>query len=169
MCYNRFRYYRPETGRYISEDPIKLLGGFNIFAYVGDTNAWVDLLGLETILLNTKDINFSQTTINKNFDTPEGKTNFQSEVNRLKEARKEAAKENKKFIPEYPPIEVAIVKGQYVVIDGNSRLAAARSAKIERINATIVTDREKLIDLTSRLKNNGTGKEGTSKLPTCKG
>ena len=47
MCYNRFRYYHPETGRYISEDPIKLLGGFNVFAYVSDTNAWVDVLGLE--------------------------------------------------------------------------------------------------------------------------
>ena len=46
LCYNRFRYYHPETGRYISEDPIKLLGGFNVFAYVSDTNAWVDLLGL---------------------------------------------------------------------------------------------------------------------------
>ena len=46
LCYNRFRYYHPETGRYISEDPIKLLGGFNVFAYVGDSNAWVDLLGL---------------------------------------------------------------------------------------------------------------------------
>ena len=47
LCYNRFRYYHPETGRYISEDPIKLLGGFNVFAYVSDTNAWVDVLGLE--------------------------------------------------------------------------------------------------------------------------
>ena len=46
LCYNRFRYYQPETGRYISEDPIKLLGGFNVFAYVSDSNAWVDLLGL---------------------------------------------------------------------------------------------------------------------------
>ena len=46
LCYNRFRYYHPEMGRYISEDPIKLLGGFNVFAYVGDTNAWVDVLGL---------------------------------------------------------------------------------------------------------------------------
>ena len=47
LCYNRFRYYHPETGRYISEDPIGFLSGEpNFFAYVGDTNAWVDLLGL---------------------------------------------------------------------------------------------------------------------------
>ena len=49
MCYNRFRYYHPETGRYISEDPIKLLGGFNIFAYVSDTNWWLDVLGLVSL------------------------------------------------------------------------------------------------------------------------
>ena len=47
LCYNRFRYYHPETGRYISEDPIGFLSGeANFFAYVSDTNAWVDLLGL---------------------------------------------------------------------------------------------------------------------------
>ena len=46
LCYNRFRYYHPETGRYISEDPIKLLGGFNVFAYVSDSSAWVDIWGL---------------------------------------------------------------------------------------------------------------------------
>ena len=46
LCYNRFRYYHPETGRYISEDPIKLLGGFNVFAYVSDTNIKLDELGL---------------------------------------------------------------------------------------------------------------------------
>ena len=49
LCYNRFRYYHPEMGRYISEDPIKLLGGFNVFAYVGDTNASMDILGLYTV------------------------------------------------------------------------------------------------------------------------
>ena len=47
LCYNRFRYYHPETGRYISQDPIELLGGFNVFAYVSDSNAWVDVLGLD--------------------------------------------------------------------------------------------------------------------------
>ena len=60
LCYNRFRYYHPETGRYISEDPIKLLGGFNVFAYVGDTNAWVDLLGLNSKVYGEKDGKASQ-------------------------------------------------------------------------------------------------------------
>ena len=59
LCYNRFRYYHPETGRYISEDPIEFLSGEpNFFAYVSDTNAWVDLLGLsyEKKLSNGKNI-----------------------------------------------------------------------------------------------------------------
>ena len=55
LCYNRFRYYHPETGRYISEDPIKLLGGFNVFAYVSDTNAWLDVLGLNSKVYGEKD------------------------------------------------------------------------------------------------------------------
>ena len=45
-----------ETGRYISEDPIGFLSGEpNFFAYVSDTNAWVDLLGL-TIGKRVKDL-----------------------------------------------------------------------------------------------------------------
>ncbi|MFJ1430912.1 RHS repeat-associated core domain-containing protein [Capnocytophaga canimorsus] len=39
LCYNRFRYYSPETGTYISQDPIGLLGNNpNFYAYVKDTN-----------------------------------------------------------------------------------------------------------------------------------
>ena len=30
LAYNRFRYYAPELGRYISEDPIRLLGGITL-------------------------------------------------------------------------------------------------------------------------------------------
>jgi uncharacterized protein RhaS with RHS repeats len=33
---------------YISQDPIKLSGGFSLYSYVKDTNAWVDRFGLES-------------------------------------------------------------------------------------------------------------------------
>ncbi|WP_241009347.1 RHS repeat-associated core domain-containing protein [Aggregatibacter actinomycetemcomitans] len=47
LHYNRFRYYNPETGQYISHDPIGLLGGFNPYGYVGIPTAFVDPLGLQ--------------------------------------------------------------------------------------------------------------------------
>jgi RHS repeat-associated protein len=34
LCYNRFRYYAPQLARYISPDPIGLLGGLNAYRYV---------------------------------------------------------------------------------------------------------------------------------------
>ena len=47
LAYNRFRYYSPELGRYISEDPIGLDGGpLALSSYVKDSNLWIDYLGL---------------------------------------------------------------------------------------------------------------------------
>nr|WP_301280582.1 HNH/ENDO VII family nuclease [Tenacibaculum mesophilum] len=47
LYYNRFRYYSSESGTYISQDPIGLAGGMpNMYAYVSDSNSWVDPLGL---------------------------------------------------------------------------------------------------------------------------
>lgn len=46
LYYNRFRYYDPDMGMYISSDPIGLLGGINQYAYVQDPNSLIDLLGL---------------------------------------------------------------------------------------------------------------------------
>ena len=47
LHYNRFRYYSPDLGRYLSRDPIGLPGGLNLYAYVNNdpVNA-VDPLGL---------------------------------------------------------------------------------------------------------------------------
>ena len=47
LHYNRFRYYSPELGRYLSRDPLGFLAGCNFFAYV-DNNPinGVDPLGL---------------------------------------------------------------------------------------------------------------------------
>ncbi|SEW54496.1 DUF6531 domain-containing protein [Chitinophaga arvensicola] len=46
LCYNRFRYYDPGSGMYISQDPIGLLGGTRLYGYVHDPNSWVDVFGL---------------------------------------------------------------------------------------------------------------------------
>jgi RHS repeat-associated protein len=46
LYYNRFRYYDPDVGRYISQDPIRLTGGAKLYSYVHNTNSWVDELGL---------------------------------------------------------------------------------------------------------------------------
>ena len=39
LYYNRFRYYDPSTGAYISQDPIGLAGGSRLYGYVHDTNS----------------------------------------------------------------------------------------------------------------------------------
>lgn len=46
LFYNRFRYYDPELGRYLSEDPIGLAGGLAQYSYVFDPETWIDPLGL---------------------------------------------------------------------------------------------------------------------------
>ena len=47
LHYNRFRYFDPETGLYISQDPTGLAGGINVYAYVHDSLILVDPLGLD--------------------------------------------------------------------------------------------------------------------------
>lgn len=44
--YNRHRYYSPYVGRFISKDPIGLLGGYNVYAYAPNPVEWVDPRGL---------------------------------------------------------------------------------------------------------------------------
>jgi RHS repeat-associated protein len=46
LFYNRYRYYDPNMGRYISRDPIGLLGSLNAHAYAPNPTEWVDPLGL---------------------------------------------------------------------------------------------------------------------------
>ncbi|TPQ30102.1 type IV secretion protein Rhs, partial [Burkholderia ubonensis] len=46
LHYNRYRYYDPHSGRFVSKDPIGLQGGPNIYQYVPNPITWADPLGL---------------------------------------------------------------------------------------------------------------------------
>lgn len=51
LYYNRFRYYSPDMGMYISSDPIGLAGNNpTLYGFVPDVNTWMDLLGLNNII-----------------------------------------------------------------------------------------------------------------------
>ena len=54
LYYNRFRYYDPRIGNYISQDPIRLMGNNpTLYGYVGDLNKYVDVWGLSDCKLSS--------------------------------------------------------------------------------------------------------------------
>ena len=48
LHYNLMRYYEPEAGRFVNQDPIGLWGGDNLYWFAPSVQAWVDPLGLAT-------------------------------------------------------------------------------------------------------------------------
>ena len=47
LHYNLMRYYEPDTGRFISQDPIGLWGGENLYQFAPNVQRWTDILGLK--------------------------------------------------------------------------------------------------------------------------
>ncbi|MCL1989645.1 MAG: RHS repeat-associated core domain-containing protein, partial [Defluviitaleaceae bacterium] len=47
LYYNRHRYYDPQLGQYITQDPIGLAGNNpTLYGYVSNPNVWIDPFGL---------------------------------------------------------------------------------------------------------------------------
>lgn len=55
LHYNRHRYYNPNTGRFLTPDPIGLAGGLNNYQYVPNPTGWVDPLGLVSLAKDEPD------------------------------------------------------------------------------------------------------------------
>jgi len=69
LYYNRFRYYDTNIGSYISQDPIGLMGNNpNFYAYVHDTNIFVDIFGLHNCSKNAKILR--ENMIEEGFEVP---------------------------------------------------------------------------------------------------
>ena len=51
LHYNFFRYYEPDAGRFINQDPIGLEGGENLYSFAPNVQGWIDPLGLWGALL----------------------------------------------------------------------------------------------------------------------
>lgn len=73
LHYNTFRFYDPDIGRFISQDPIGLAGGSNLYAYTPNPTRWIDPWGL-------------------NCTTPNKKTSYQAKSRRdaLRQAKRDA-------------------------------------------------------------------------------
>ncbi|MFS9053606.1 RHS repeat-associated core domain-containing protein, partial [Streptococcus infantis] len=45
LHYNLMRYYEPEAGRFVNQDPIGLLGRENFYQFAPNTQSWIDSSG----------------------------------------------------------------------------------------------------------------------------
>ena len=45
LHYNFFRYYEPDAGRFVNQDPIGLMGGVNFYQFAPNTQSWIDPSG----------------------------------------------------------------------------------------------------------------------------
>ena len=55
LHYNLMRYYEPEAGRFVNQDPIGLLGGDNLYQFAPNVQGWIDVWGLAKIFRGMKD------------------------------------------------------------------------------------------------------------------
>jgi RHS repeat-associated protein len=127
LYYNRFRYYNPDTGLYLSQDPIRLAGNNPIFyAYTHDSNWWVDPSGL------------SECSFSKNFDS------------KLKKHANDIYQTARKLGIEIPKGDKEAMKSFVKSIaDESSNLANSSSFKwntIDNVNAYVKGDAVVLVD-----------------------
>lgn len=46
LHYNTYRYFNPQIGRFVTQDPLSIDGGMNLYEYALNPILWLDPLGL---------------------------------------------------------------------------------------------------------------------------
>ncbi|OUJ94736.1 hypothetical protein BFG48_001120, partial [Acinetobacter nosocomialis] len=124
----------PYVGRFISKDPIGLLGEYNNYAYVPNPMEWIDPLGLERIK-SPKTIRYSQNGYSPNFGNGE---NVNGLAHRLQADPSYAAKVDPIRLVRFKDLPQNVqaklleqgAKSNMVYSLDNRRLAAAKQAKV---------------------------------------
>jgi RHS repeat-associated protein len=152
LHYNTFRYYDPDIGRYISQDPIVLAGGDNLYGYAPNPTGWRDPWGLTPTMVDPNLLAFSQSWISPN--------NYAEVISQ------------KGWIGE--PLNVIERDGRFVSFD-NRRLDAARELGMRKVPVTKVggpgaypkstTGKTWNDAFDERLSRNGLGQYGTMERP----
>ncbi|RQO73955.1 hypothetical protein DBR43_00675 [Pedobacter sp. KBW06] len=89
LAYNRFRYYAPEEGMYISPDPIGLEGNNpTMYGYVKDPNRWMDIFGLDEIPAWKGPADYSSIE-SKRYKIKEGKDYSKAQKDKIYELNKQ--------------------------------------------------------------------------------
>ena len=59
LNYNLFRYYAPDTGRFVNQDPIGLLGDEYFYIFAPNVMIWIDILGWFKFKISAKKIEYT--------------------------------------------------------------------------------------------------------------
>ena len=59
LHYNFFRYYEPDAGRFVNQDPIGLLGDENFYTFAPNVMIWIDILGWFKFKISAKKIKYA--------------------------------------------------------------------------------------------------------------
>ena len=129
IAYNRNRYYDPNTGAFLSQDPLGMAAGANLYAMAPNTQSWADPLGLSCTPATTNaaasgnpmSIRFTQPTVSQNFST--GQTLTET-ANALRSVELTAT--------DLPTIRVVEQNGRLFTLD-NRRLVAFQNAGLTEI------------------------------------
>jgi RHS repeat-associated protein len=60
LYYNRYRYYDPNISAYVSQDPLRLRAGINLYSYGVNSFGWIDPLGLSCETSFDKEVKISK-------------------------------------------------------------------------------------------------------------